>query len=158
MQVAHKSRWDPLAGPALRARTAGWLWLGPTTLAPAIQHTNALLREFALGGGPSADAALLLLEALPQEFLSLLGSPVRVSPPCIKQAVVKDMPCKKLSCLGIDTVVGQDQLCMRAGNAGMAARMCAPLLLPAGMAGSAGASKHNIRKRKSMPLQQSQAI
>ena len=90
-QVAHKSRWDPLAGPALRARTAGWLWLGPTTLVPAIQHTNALLREFALGGGPSADAALLLLEALPQEFLSLLARPVGVSPPCTKHAVVIDL-------------------------------------------------------------------
>ena len=102
MQVAHKSRWDPLAGPALRARTAGWLWLGPTTLVPAIQHTNALLREFALGGGPAADAALLLLEALPQEFLSLLASPVKVSPLCIRHAVVNDVPCKRLSFFGIE--------------------------------------------------------
>ena len=79
MQVAEETRWNTSAGPTLRAQSATWQWLGPTTLPQAISHTNALLREFALGGEATHDAALDLLGHIAGEFAALLEGDIQVS-------------------------------------------------------------------------------
>ena len=77
--MADTSRSDLATGPMLRAMAAGWLWLGPTTVLPASQHTNALLREFALGTPGAAAAALALLAGLPEEVQRMMQEPMQVS-------------------------------------------------------------------------------
>lgn len=63
----------------MRAESAAWLWFSYTTLPQAVSHTNALLRELALGGEAAHEAALLLLSHLPAETKTLLGRGVPVS-------------------------------------------------------------------------------
>jgi hypothetical protein len=72
LQVASDLRWNVLAGPQLRAQAAYWLWSHPSTIVLALQHTTALMREFALGGEAAVGAALLLTEYLPNVVIDLL--------------------------------------------------------------------------------------
>lgn len=79
MQVANEARWNPKTSLTLRTQSTAWLWLSPSTLSRAISHTNALLREFALGGEPAAVSAIQLLASLPAETAALLEGEVAVS-------------------------------------------------------------------------------
>lgn len=59
---------------------AAWLWLGPLTLVPAFCHTNAMLREFALGGDVASVGAHTLLQALPEELQAIMSASEQVAP------------------------------------------------------------------------------
>ncbi len=79
LQVANEARWNPKTSLTLRTQSTAWLWLSPSTLSQALGHTNALLREFSLGGEPAAASALQLLASLPAESMTLLEGEVAVS-------------------------------------------------------------------------------
>ena len=61
-----------------RASAMRWLWFTPVTLGPALEHSNAALRVFALIGPAAAHAAAALLSMLPSESRHLLQQPLEV--------------------------------------------------------------------------------
>ena len=79
MQVAGTTRWVPSNGPGVQAKAATWLWKQPETFLLGLQHTNALLREFTLGGESGISAAVLLLKNVPLEVQDLLNEDWQVS-------------------------------------------------------------------------------
>ena len=72
--MAGTSRWIAGDGPLTKAKSAAWLWKGPSTFLLSLQHTNALLREFALGSEDAVEAAYLLLAHIPEEIQRILDS------------------------------------------------------------------------------------